>query len=156
MDLDGSYISGLAPKGRILMVFVVAVVVFVFVWFVFVFWFVFLFLFVFCFCFFFGGEVVLVHSPASLSLVGDKSLVHELRKLAAAELHVNVAYHTRHPALKSVYGTSQSVIGGKLFPLISESLPKLKLYQNYLIYTSEREVKYLDGHRGKLHIWIGT
>ena len=82
--------------------------------------------------------------------------MHELRKLAAAELHVNVAYRTRHPALKSVYGTSQSVIGGKLFPLISESLPKLKLYQNYLIYTSEREVKYLDGHRGKLHIWIGT
>ena len=116
----------------------------------------------FCFClffvfvFFFWGGVVLVHSPASLSLVGDKSLVHELRKLAAAELHVNVAYHTRHPALKSVYGKSQSVIGGKLFPLISESLPKLKLYQNYLIYTSEREVKYLDGHRGKLHIWIGT
>ena len=100
--------------------------------------------------------MVLVHSPASLSLVGDKSLGHELRKLAAAELHVNVAYHTQHPALKSVYGTSQSVIGGKLFPLISESLPKLKLYQNYLIYTSEREVKYLDGHRGKLHIWIGT
>ena len=114
-----------------------------------------------CFCFlkfflFFFGGGVLVHSPASLSLVGDKSLVHELRKLAAAELHVNVAYHTRHPALKSVYGTSQSVIGGKLFPLISESLPKLKVYQNYLIYTSEREVKYLDGHRGKLHIWIGT
>ena len=40
MDLDGSYISGLAPKGRILMIFVVVVV------------------FVFFFCFFylfFGG-----------------------------------------------------------------------------------------------------
>ena len=41
--------------------------------------------------------------------------MHEPRKLAAAELHVNVAYHTQHPALKSVYGKSQSVIGGKLF-----------------------------------------
>ena len=58
---------------------------------------------------------MLVHSPASLSLVGDKSLVHELRKLTAAELHVNAAYHSRHPALKSVYGKSYTAIDGKLF-----------------------------------------
>ena len=44
-----------------------------------------------------------------LSLVGDNSLVHELRVMAAVELHV-----CQHPALKSVYGKSQSVMGGKL------------------------------------------
>ena len=35
--------------------------------------------------------------------------------MAAIELHVNATYHGQHPALKSVYGKSQSVIGGKLF-----------------------------------------
>ena len=113
MDLEESYISGLAAKGRILMIFVVVVVAFLF-FFVLVCFFVFCLvcLFVLFCCFFWGG---LVHSPASLPSVGDKSLVHEPRKLAAAELHVNVAYHTQHPALKSVYGKSQSVTGGKLF-----------------------------------------
>ena len=35
--------------------------------------------------------------------------------MAAVELHVNVTYYAQHPALKSVYGKSQSVIGSKLF-----------------------------------------
>ena len=43
------------------------------------------------------------------------SLVHELRVMAAAELHVNATYYAQHPALKSVYEKSQSVMGGKLF-----------------------------------------
>ena len=42
-------------------------------------------------------------SSASLSLVGDNSLLHELRVKAQIS------------ALKSVYGKSQPVIGGKLF-----------------------------------------
>ena len=52
-----------------------------------------------------------------LSLVGDNALVmvHELRVMAAVELHVNTTYYAQHPALKSVYGKRQSVIGGKLF-----------------------------------------
>ena len=56
-----------------------------------------------------------------LSLVGDESLVQELRVMVAVELHVNVTlhvnatYYAKHPALKSVYGKSQSVIGDKLF-----------------------------------------
>ena len=37
-----------------------------------------------------------------MSLVADNSLVHELRMIAAVELHVNATY-TQHPALKSVY-----------------------------------------------------
>ena len=40
-------------------------------------------------------------SSASLSLVGDNSLVHELRVMAAVELHLNATY-AQHPALKSV------------------------------------------------------
>ena len=36
--------------------------------------------------------------------------------MAAIELHVNATYYAEHPALKSVYGKSQSVIIGKLFP----------------------------------------
>ena len=57
-------------------------------------------------------------SSASLSLVGQKSLVHELRVMAAisllVELHVNITY-VQHPALRSVNGKSQSVMSGKLF-----------------------------------------
>ena len=34
--------------------------------------------------------------------------------MAAVELHVNAKYYAQHPAWKSVYGKSQSVIGGKL------------------------------------------
>ena len=45
----------------------------------------------------------------------DNSLLHELRVKPAVELHVNATYYAQHPALKSVYGKSQSVIGGKLF-----------------------------------------
>ena len=37
-----------------------------------------------------------------MSLVRGKSLVHELRVMAAVELLVNAIY-TQHPALKSVY-----------------------------------------------------
>ena len=54
-------------------------------------------------------------SSASLSLVGDNSLIHELRVMVAVELHVNAAYYAQHPELKSVYKNSQSVMGGKLF-----------------------------------------
>ena len=39
-------------------------------------------------------------SSASLSLVGDNSLVHELEVMAAVKLHLN-ATHTQDPALKS-------------------------------------------------------
>ena len=35
--------------------------------------------------------------------------------MEAVELHINAAYYAQHPALKSVYVTSQSVIDGKLF-----------------------------------------
>ena len=35
--------------------------------------------------------------------------------MAATGLHVNATYYAQHPALKSVYGKSQSVIVGKLF-----------------------------------------
>ena len=35
-------------------------------------------------------------SSASLSLVGDNSLVHELRVIAAVELHVNATYCVQH------------------------------------------------------------
>ena len=54
-------------------------------------------------------------SSVFLSLVGDNSLVHELRVMAAVELHVNATYYAQHPALKPVYEKSQSVMGGKLF-----------------------------------------
>ena len=43
-------------------------------------------------------------SSASLALVGDNSLVHELRAMAALKLHVNATYYVQHHALKSVYG----------------------------------------------------
>ena len=46
----------------------------------------------------------------------DKSLVHELRVMAAVELHVNATYYAQqHPVLESFYGKDQSVISGKLF-----------------------------------------
>ena len=48
-------------------------------------------------------------------LVGDNSLVHELRVMTAVELHANATY-TQHPALKSVYekkANQLSVMGGK-------------------------------------------
>ena len=61
-------------------------------------------------------------SSASLSLVGENSLVHELREMAAVELHVNATYYARHPALKSVYEKSQSVMSGKLFLPIGQCL----------------------------------
>ena len=35
-------------------------------------------------------------SSASLSLVGDNSPVHELRVMAAVELHVNATYYAQH------------------------------------------------------------
>ena len=47
--------------------------------------------------------------------LGDNSVVHELRVMVAADLHVNTTY-AQHLALKSVcYGKSQPVICGKLF-----------------------------------------
>ena len=52
---------------------------------------------------------------ACLLLVGDNSLVHELKVMAAVELHVNATCYIQHTALKSVYEKSQSIMGGKLF-----------------------------------------
>ena len=54
-------------------------------------------------------------SSSSLSLVGDYSPVHEIRVMAAVELHVNATFYAQHPALKSMYRKSQSLIGGQLF-----------------------------------------
>ena len=48
-------------------------------------------------------------------MVGDNLLMHELRVMVAVELHVNATYYAQHPALKSVFEKSQSVMGGKLF-----------------------------------------
>ena len=45
-------------------------------------------------------------SSASLLLVADNSLVHELRVVAAVELHLNAPYYAQHPALKPVYEKS--------------------------------------------------
>ena len=53
-------------------------------------------------------------SSASLSLVGDNSLVHDL-VMTAFELLVNAAYYSQHSALKSVNRKNQSVIVGKFF-----------------------------------------
>ena len=50
--------------------------------------------------------------------------MHELRVIAAVDLHINMQ---QHPALKSVYGKSQPVIGGKLFSFyfIGKCLPRI-------------------------------
>ena len=54
-------------------------------------------------------------SFASLSLVPDNSLNHELRVIAALKRHLHATYYAQHPALKSVDDKSQLVVGGKLF-----------------------------------------
>ena len=54
-------------------------------------------------------------SSASLLLVADNALVHELRVVAAVELHLNVTYYAQHPALKPVYEKSQYIMGDNLF-----------------------------------------
>ena len=41
--------------------------------------------------------------------------MHELRVMAAVDLHVNATYYADHPALKSVYGKIQPVIGVSYF-----------------------------------------
>ena len=46
--------------------------------------------------------------------------MHELRVMAAVELHVNATYYSQHPALKSVSGKSESVVGGYLSSSYSE------------------------------------
>ena len=55
-------------------------------------------------------------NSASLSLLGDNSLVRELMVRAVVEQHVNATYYTRHLVLKLVYfiRKSQSVMGRKL------------------------------------------
>ena len=53
-------------------------------------------------------------NSGSLSLVGDNSLTHKLRGMAAVKLHLNAAY-AQHLALKSVYEKRQYIMGGKLF-----------------------------------------
>ena len=45
-------------------------------------------------------------NSASLSLVGDKSLVHKLRVMGAVKVHLN-ATNAQHLALKSVYEKRQ-------------------------------------------------
>ena len=56
--------------------------------------------------------------PVQLSifvpLAGDNSLVHDLRMMAAVELHLNTTY-AQHTGLKSANEKSQYVTGGKLF-----------------------------------------
>ena len=42
-------------------------------------------------------------------------IVHKLRVMTTVELHLNATYYAQHPALKSVYGKDEPVIGGKLF-----------------------------------------
>ena len=61
-------------------------------------------------------------SSSSLSLVGDNTLMPEVRVMAAIELHVNETYYAQHPALKSLYEKSQT--GGWLsyFPLMIQCL----------------------------------
>ena len=49
-----------------------------------------------------------------VSLAGDNSLAYDLRMMAAVELHLNTTY-AQHTGLKSAYGKSQYVTGGKLF-----------------------------------------
>ena len=49
-------------------------------------------------------------SSAFLSLVGDNSLVHQRRAMAAVELYVNATYYAQHPALKSVYEKSYNKV----------------------------------------------
>ena len=77
-------------------------------------------------------------SSASLLLVGDTWLVHELRKMTAVEQHVKATYYTRHLALKSVYEKSQSVIGGKQFSSYIGRSVKIetvsKLFDWYIIW----------------------
>ena len=46
---------------------------------------------------------------------GYYSVVHELRVMAAVELHLNAIYYAQHLAPKSGYGKDQSVIASKLF-----------------------------------------
>ena len=51
----------------------------------------------------FHWRKLLVQLSASLSLVEDNSFGHELRIVAAVELHLNATYYAQHPALKSVH-----------------------------------------------------
>ena len=53
-------------------------------------------------------------SSASLTLLRDNSLVHELGVMAAVELHLNATY-AQDPAWKSVYEKNQYVMSGMLF-----------------------------------------
>ena len=45
----------------------------------------------------------------SIIVIGrrDNSLMHELRVMAALELHVNAKYYAQHPALEPVYRKGQ-------------------------------------------------
>ena len=60
-------------------------------------------------------------SSASLSLLGNNSLVHKVRVMAAVDLHLNATY-AQHLALKSIYEKSKYVMGGKLFSFIGQCL----------------------------------
>ena len=60
-------------------------------------------------------------SSTSFLLVGDNTLVHELRWMAAAVRHVKSTYYTRQPVFKLVFEKSQSLMGGKLFSSLGRS-----------------------------------
>ena len=53
-------------------------------------------------------------NSASLSLIGENSLVHKLRVMTAVELNLNATY-AQHLAVKPVYEKGQYIMGGKLF-----------------------------------------
>ena len=53
-------------------------------------------------------------NSASLSLIGENSLVHKLRVMTAVELNLNATY-AQHLAVKPVYEKGEYIMGGKLF-----------------------------------------
>ena len=48
--------------------------------------------------------------------------MHDLKAMAAVELHLNVTYYVQCPALKSVNEKSQLVMGAKFFTPIRQCL----------------------------------
>ena len=73
--------------------------------------------------------------------------------MAAVELHVNAAYYTRHPAMKSFYEKSQSVMDRKLFSswlfVIIMSRTSLRVNLLSIVYLNFKELLV----RSRRHIW---
>ena len=61
-----------------------------------------------------NGNCLLFNNSGSFSLLGDNSLAHKLRVMAAVKLHLNATY-PQHLALESVYEKRQYIMDGKLF-----------------------------------------